>query len=437
MSSLGLGVLTLPSLQGGPDEQRGEELQLGLFLLCIRPARATLKDVAKSLAHPKVIFPILGMAGYTVGLVVIAGELGAWSGRLLPATVVWAIGPGISLLFGIATRKRDERFFPSAAGRAARLTVFVEVIVGVFVFSFPVELILLAIVAILGGLSVIAGTRDEYRPAKRLVDGVLTVVGLGLLSYAVIHIVSEWPSLDKAFVARVLALPVWLTLGLFPYLYLVALWAGYGHAFGQIDLDADDRAAGRRARLGLILALHFRAGKANAFGGYRSREISEAESVREARRVGRAFLRSEWKRAENAREAEERLERYAGVDGADEDGERLDQREFQEIKNALQWLATAQMGWYENDGDRYRTDLLDVLAPFDGLPEDHGIELAVASDGKSWWAWRRTVTGWCFAIGAAEPPPDQWLYDGADPPEGFPGQDLAWGEPWGLEAANW
>ena len=43
-----------------------------------------------------------------------------------------------------------------------------------------------------------------------------------------------------------------------------------------------------------------------------------------------------------------------------------------------------------------------------GLPRESGITLHVARDGQSWYARRRTVTGWCFAIGAAGPPPDQW-----------------------------
>lgn len=132
----------------------------------------------------------------------------------------------------------------------------------------------------------------------------------------------------------------------------------------------------------------------------------------------------------------EREERYAGSKECDEFGQRLDQREFKETKNALQRLAGMQMGWYRNRGGRYRPDLLEMLST-DGLPEDHGIELSVAPDGQSWWAWRRTVSGWCFAIGATQPPPDQWLFDGPEPPGGFPGQDPAWGEPWGLDAENW
>jgi len=52
--------------------------------------------------------------------------------------------------------------------------------------------------------------------------------------------------------------------------------------------------------------------------------------------------------------------------------------------------------------------------------------MAVAKSGRSWFAWRRTVTGWCFGIGAAGPPPDHWIYEGPEPPEGSPRAGTDW-----------
>ena len=88
------------------------------------------------------------------------------------------------------------------------------------------------------------------------------------------------------------------------------------------------------------------------------------------------------------------------------------------------------MGWFRNRGGRYRADLLQILDDGlirRGLPEESGITLRVSEDGQSWYAWRRTATGWCFAIGAADVPPDQWEYDGPEPPIGYPGEDQSWG----------
>ena len=121
--------------------------------------------------------------------------------------------------------------------------------------------------------------------------------------------------------------------------------------------------------------------------------------------------------------------RYAGIDGTDSEGRRLDQREFKETTKALRWLATCHMGHYRRR-NRYDPELLALLGDGfarHGLANEHGIGMKVSEDGQAWFAYRRTITGWCFAIGAAGPPPDQWEYDGQDPPRGFPGRDPMWG----------
>ena len=99
--------------------------------------------------------------------------------------------------------------------------------------------------------------------------------------------------------------------------------------------------------------------------------------------------------------------------------------------DALRFLATCQMGWYQmEEWGRYRSDLLEIILDLTryGLPEDSGITMKVSEDGQAWYVWRRTVTGWCFAIGAAGAPPNQWEYDGPEPPGGYPGKNRDWGE---------
>jgi hypothetical protein len=135
---------------------------------------------------------------------------------------------------------------------------------------------------------------------------------------------------------------------------------------------------------------------------------------------------------------EARLREYTGVQGTEEEGRQLDQREFDVTRQALQWLATVQMGCYHNSA-RYKREALDLADPSRlGLPADHGIHMVVRDDGQAWYAWRRTPSGWCLGIGAAGPPPDQWLGDGPQPPDGFPGYDAWWGSgPFGINTVNW
>jgi hypothetical protein len=151
-------------------------------------------------------------------------------------------------------------------------------------------------------------------------------------------------------------------------------------------------------------------------------DVVNADGFQEALRAIRQARQARRAEEEAQGAAARRLVDNAGLDGWGDDGQRLDQREFAETRKALQWLATCHMGHYRGN-DRYRPDLLTVVEPHftrDGLPEDHGIVMEVADDGGSWYAYRRTVSGWCFGVGAAGPPPDQWCYDGPSPPSDFP-----------------
>jgi hypothetical protein len=220
-----------------------------------------------------------------------------------------------------------------------------------------------------------------------------------------------------------------MTIGALPFIYFVSLYAQYESAFSRTDFLAKDRAGQRRAKLAMVTTIKGRVRDISALTGYWSTEAASAPSFSVARNVIKHFRAC--RRLDEARAAEEqaRLKRYAGVEGADDFGRQLDRREFEETKQALRWLATCQMGWHNRDG-RYRPDLLDLLGhdfTSHGLPSEHGITMHVARNGRAWWAWRRTVTGWCFAIGAAGPALDQWEFDGPEPPRGYPGKDKRWG----------
>ena len=402
--------------------------------------RSILFEVVRLPLNRVVVVPVALMAAWVGGLVVGAARMGWWDAGLVPDTTVWFFGTALVLMFSAVQGLGEQRFFRRTALRVFRVAVVVEVFINLFVFSLVFELLLLPILVILSMLSVAAGSQERLASVKSVTDAALSSVGLALFGYVLFQIVSDWHDFDKPGALPKFALPLWLAAGIVPFVYLVGLYAAYDGAFRSIDSATDEPRQRLRAKLALVLKLRTRTQDIATFVGYWPRQASAASTLREACRVIDQFRASKEEDQRAETEARDRLQEYAGVDGVDENGERLDQREFKETKDALRALATAQMGWYGNRGGRYRPELLEILkSGFErsGLQPDHSISLWVADDGQSWWAYRRTVTGWCFAVGAAAPPPDQWLYDGPEPPAGPPGVDTTWGERWGPDAKNW
>jgi hypothetical protein len=230
-----------------------------------------------------------------------------------------------------------------------------------------------------------------------------------------------------------------LVVSVIPYVYAFSLYAAYEQLFMRIGFRNDSRPQRLRAKLAVVLGLRFRIRKVSAFAGSWLYQVAQTDSLRAALGVVKAFRKHQVQEIDAATAAANRLRDLARVQGTDDQGRQLDRREFTQTQAALRWLAVCQMGRHNNDG-RYKADLAMVLDfSSSGLSEPHGVEMLVRTGGQAWFGWRRTITGWCFAIGAAGPTPDQWLFDGPEPPRGFPGEDPVWGEQAFVDdhAPNW
>lgn len=262
---------------------------------------------------------------------------------------------------------------------------------------------------------------------KRFADGLLSIIGLLILVGTSVFLVREWPNLDKAELALSFALPIWLTVATLPFIFLASLFANYESSFLRIDFATKDYPrARRRAKLALLASLRLRNRELHRFPGTAASELGSAHTWSEARRII-AYRRAEARLEEAKKDlAAKKLIRYAGVVGTDWEGRPLDQREFEDTRHALDMLATFHQAQFR-DG-HYRADLIEAvgsLVASKTLP-DPRIVSEVKKNGQAWFAWRMTVTGWCFAIGATAPPPDRWTYEGPQPPTGYPSSDAGW-----------
>ncbi|HEX2192872.1 MAG TPA: hypothetical protein VHH09_06720 [Acidimicrobiales bacterium] len=404
--------------------------------------RPSLWSVVRAAASPKILAPAALLAAWVTGLVVMASKVGLWDRDRATDTVFWFVTAGLVLFGRFVNVSAERHFLRRTALATLELSALVQVLSEVFVLSLVAEVTLQPVFALLGGLSVVAAREREHRQVKTLVDGLILVGSTALLLYVVVGLANNWSSLDKGDLLQQFALPVWLTVGVLPYIYALGLLSAYEMAFIRIDWKSHaGRWARMRAKLVLLTSFHMKAREVGAFSGPWQFQLASTGSFRDGRRLIAEFRRAQRAEVRAAAEKQARLVRYSGVDGVDERGRRLDRREFEDTTAALRWVATCQMGWYNNQG-QYRADLLDfVLDGFAGkrLPDPPGFHMLVSGDGQKWFALRETVTGWIFAIGAAGPPPDHWEYDGPEPPADFPGEDPAWGtRSFGLEAnANW
>ena len=364
-----------------------------------------------------------------------ATRIGIWNADLLKPTVLWLLLTGFGLLFRLTDAIDQPTFFRRAVLRTVGAVALFEYVANLTSFALWIEIPTQAL-AVPCGLVAFAGNNSEHLPARKLANAYLSLLGLSAVGWTVWRVVSERSEADFEALWLELLLPVWLTPMALLYVYSVAIWAAYERTLRQVRFTAEGgklfgqqlavvlRSAGRLSVLRVLRSRSWHLGRAN---GFREAWVAVREVIlEERRRVA----------AEEAKQR--RLVENAGRVGVDASGRQLDQREHDQTKETLRTLANWQFGHYRRHGDRYQTNLeVEALAERNGLPTPSGIHIHVDSGGHRWYAERRTVTGHWFAIGASGPPTDQWMYDGCQPPAGFPNES-EWDQWYGhTNAPNW
>jgi hypothetical protein len=410
----------------------------------MRSARSSIPPVIRAFCVPKICIPF-ALLIWLVALEAWTGwQIGIWTPALLADTVFWFVTVASVSFFGVSKVWNEPDFFKRALLATLGLSFIVEVLNDAFVLPLAAELALIPTVTFLALLQVVSATDPKQSAVHKLCTWILGILGVLLVVQAVVRLGLTEDQLDWGHFAQQAALPLWLLVGVLPFVYAVGLFAAYEQFHTRMMFGSDLGLWGQ-LRTGFVVVSEFglRAHGLGSAEGLLAIRLGRTTSAREARSEIAASRRRQQDEDQRRIDDAQRLVNLAGVDGVGDDGARLDQREFNETRRALEWLHTCMMGWYQRrSGERYPTDLLQRLGvdfTRRGLSSPSGIELRVSSDGQSWYAWRRTVTGWCFAVGADGPPPSQWKFDGPEPPAGFPGADPDWGDEWpaGHASPNW
>ena len=419
-----------------------------LFLVTITVLAARKSNVASSFrgvlsafCHRKILISLLLFVAFIGGAVLLAYKASLWNQRLWKPTIIWALINGIGLYFKMAQALEEPTFFKDTLKQTVKISVAVEFIANFESFPLWIEIPTQMLAVLLGLLSAAAfRSEPRYTPLGKIANGYLFLLGISAISWTVLS--TEWSQIDYLDFLLELVLPVWLTIVSVVYLYPLALFATHETTFVQMSVHSKRRHKQHRWRklAAVILRSGLSARNARTLGRYAG-IIVESDGFRSAWREAARSIQEEQKRIASEEAAKRKLIDNAGLIGTDQDGKQLDQREHAETAKALYWLATCQMGHHRNL-KRYRKDkvfsaIVEHAAREHGLPTPTDIRLRVSGDGQSWYAERKTITGHWFAIGAAGPPPDQWLYDGATRPAKYP-NDREWDQ-WvsGDRSVNW
>jgi len=259
--------------------------------------RPTLLATVRAALRPKIVLPVLLMAGYTTGAVLIGSWLGLWEQDLAGETIFWFLVSAPALFISLTTVGDDRRFFASLYVKALSVSALLSGLVNLFVFPLYFELVLVPVLTLAVALAAVASHKPEYRSVDILLRTCLAIAAVAFLVDAAVRLADTWSHSTVLYVVRDLLLPVWLVIALVPYLFALSVAIALELAFLRVDFaEPADVTSRRQARLALLLTAGLDPYALNRFGVPWSGRLVRARSLQSARRVVRHYraeLRSE------------------------------------------------------------------------------------------------------------------------------------------------
>jgi len=268
---------------------------LGVFIvaiLFIPGVRKSLGDIAK-LIFGKHILPILLLyLAYAAGVIVLAAWLKVWDHDLLKDTILVVLLVGLPLIFNAGSAKSGvslvRKTFAETVGVSVLLLFYINLV------SLPIvaEIVLQLFVIVISTLAAFAGTDSKYRVVAKLMNGLLGLIGLGLLGFTTVNLVMTWYEQDPGLILRTLLLSIWFPLALLPLIYLVSFYAQAQLVFVMLPFFNDRKPLPTRVRLAIVLGFHGSTRYAASFIGEWRGRAGKLRRFKETQRLMKEYRKS-------------------------------------------------------------------------------------------------------------------------------------------------
>lgn len=264
---------------------------VGIVLLAAAISSAGVRQgvvqVGRSLMQHKVFLPFLLVADWTIGEVLIGERLGLWNGHFATDTIIWFVTVAGVLLVSAPAVGRDEHYLRKKVLKAVGIPVIVGVFIQLFVPNLVIELLLQPVIFLLAGVSIITDKKSGQEEVNKFANLLLAVAFLALASYVVVKTASNW-SQHCHQVLLSFALPIWLSLGVLPLIYLIGVYSAYEWVFTMRKIGKPEAPHGQWAiRLALMLSFHLRAHDLITFVDHALPALRTTTSFREVRSIVR------------------------------------------------------------------------------------------------------------------------------------------------------
>lgn len=224
-----------------------------IWVLSQPKIRKSLFQVIKAFFAWKLAISYVIMFAYITLVIIPLNAVGIWKLPHLPVTLLWVLCVAFVMLFEFS-KANDQNFFKDAIKDNLKGLIVLEFLINLYVFDLWVELILVPVFGILGGMIAIAETDEKYEIVKKLLNYIMAFIGLTFTGYAIYMVVTDFEHFATLENFENFYLPILLSIMFLPFVYFAALYAGYESLFVRLQFFVKDGALLKYVKKKTILA---------------------------------------------------------------------------------------------------------------------------------------------------------------------------------------
>jgi hypothetical protein len=212
---------------------------LGAFVAAAmlkKEIRGALKGVIVALLNPKLVTAfVLGAIWAAVEILAIK-EIGWWDIENLKTSLIWLVTFAFVGMFEVGQIRNNHAGLASITRDIINVTGILLFITELHSFPLVMELVALPIVTIFALAAEFSKHKPEFRKASGLLTAIVGMIGLFYLSFSIWMTIENLEgsfSLDNL---REFGIPILLSFGFLPFLYLFRAYVIYETAFASISV---------------------------------------------------------------------------------------------------------------------------------------------------------------------------------------------------------
>ena len=210
-----------------------------IWILTKPNVRTSIAGVLHAFRNWKILTCVTAMLLYTGAIVATLYAIGIWQLPMIKDTVLWFCFTALAMVMRFATSRDNDNIMRTVVADNAKLIIFIEFLIGTYVFSLPAELVLVPFVTVLVMLDAVAKLDEKYAHVAKFTTFLLAVTAFAIIGFAVSRAIDDLQNFETLDTVRIIAFPPLMSIAFIPFIYGFVIITTYESIFIRLAVGRD------------------------------------------------------------------------------------------------------------------------------------------------------------------------------------------------------